>query len=317
MRRVLQECAPAGTEPAAMSAARAPHLDDYLLLLVPPLLWAGNAVVARGLAGQLPPLAFSFWRWALALALIAPFGLRGVIAQRATIRRHFVPLLALAVTSVSAYNTMLYLGLQTTSAVSVTLLAAAMPATIMALAAVWLRERLGARQWLGMLVALVGVLVVLGHGDPRRLLGLELHRGDLWAVGANLSWAIYSVMLRRYPTGLDTRTLLTTQIVLGLPCILPFYLFELAGGRTLVVDGSTLAAIAYAGLFASLLAYFLWNRGVAAVGPSVAGQFTYFIPLFTALLAALVLGEHVEVYHGAAFALIVSGIMLANLRLRR
>lgn len=298
-------------------SARHASSADYALLLIPPLLWAGNAVVARGLAGHLPPLAFSFWRWALALLLIAPFGLAGVLAQRATIRARLGVLVALALTSVTAYNTMLYLALQTSTAVSVTLVAAAMPATIMALASVWLGERLGLRQWAGMLIALLGVLTVLGHGDPRRVLTLAFHRGDLWAVAANLSWAVYSVMLRRYPTGLDARTLLTTQILIGVPCILPFYLIELASGRTLALEAGTLGAIGYAGLLASLVAYFLWNRGVAAVGPSVAGQFTYFIPLFTALIAALALGERVEPYHGIAFALIVSGIVFANLRLRR
>lgn len=290
-------------------------LSPYLLLLLPPLFWAGNAVIGRAVVGTLPPLAFSFWRWVLAFAVILPFALPRLVRQWPAIRHQWPALLALGLTSVTAYNTLLYLALQSSTAVSVTLIAAAMPATIMVLAVFWLGEKLGPWQWLGMLVSLLGVLLVLSHGSPSRLLHLGLHGGDLWAVAANLSWAVYSVMLRRSRTGLDTLSLLTVQIAVGLPFILPFYLWELASGRVLILDAGSIGAIVYAGLFASLVAYFAWNRGVAAVGPVIAGQYTYLIPVFTALIAAVALGEHVELYHGLALLLIVSGLSLASLRL--
>lgn len=291
--------------------------SPYLVMLLPPLFWAGNAVVGRAAVGLVPPIALAFWRWLFAFLLLLPFGLKGVRRQWPVIRRHWRLLCVVAASSVTAYNTFLYVALTTTSAVNATLVSAAIPVAIVALAWGWTGDRVTPRQGLGIVVSLLGVLLVIGRGDAAALLGLRLHPGDLWALAAVGSWAFFSVLLRRHPTGLESLTLLTVQVGVGTLFVLPLYLGELALGRGFTPTPASAGLIAYVAVFPSLLAYGLWNIGVVRLGAATAGLYTNLIPVFTAILAVVFLGEDFHWYHAAALALIVAGIGLATRRRRR
>ncbi|WP_142847408.1 DMT family transporter [Telmatospirillum sp. J64-1] len=287
--------------------------SPYLLLLVPPLLWAGNTILGRIAADAIPPLALSFWRWMLALLIVAPIGLPRVLAQREAVRRHWLTLLLFGATSVGAYNTFLYIALHSTTAINAMLVNSAMPVLIVALSWLWLGEALSLRQWGGVLLSLSGVVLVITQGQWSVLMALELRQGDLVMLLAAAAWAIYSVALKRKPTGLDPMALLTLQIATGLLVLLPFYLWELSSGARFETNLSNLGIIAYVAVFPSLLAYYFWNRGVGALGANVAGQYIYLLPVFTAVLAVLLLGETFGWYHGAGLGLIFIGIWIATL----
>lgn len=293
-----------------------PLLSPYLIMVLPPLLWAGNAVVGRAVAGEIPPVALSFWRWLLALAVLLPFGLPGLRAQWPLVRRQWRLILVLALTSVAAYNTLLYIALQTTAAINVTLVGASLPIVMIGLSWLWLGETLMPMQWAGVMISLAGVLAVISHGDLQALLALELRRGDLAVLLATLCWSVYSVLLRRHPTGIAAMPLLTCLVAVGLLLITPFYLWELSTGSGFAVTSRSLSALAYVGLLPSAAAYYFWNRGVAALGANVAGQYTYLIPVFTAALAVVFLGETFRWFHAAGLGLIFSGIWLTT-RARR
>ncbi|MGE5547851.1 MAG: DMT family transporter [Solirubrobacterales bacterium] len=288
-----------------------------LLLVLPPLFWAGNALVGRAVVGDIPPVALSFWRWVLAAIMILPFTATSLKLHAPVLRRHWVAVVALGLFSVAAYNTLLYLALQTTTAINATLVGACLPLMVLVIARLWLGEPIRPRQALGILVSLLGLVAVVARGDPARLAALTFSAGDLLMLAATLSWSIYSVMLRRYPLAVPGFTLLAALILVGVVAILPVYLWELAEGGRMSVSPGSLAAIGYTALFASLLAYYFWNRGVAVVGASVAGQFTYLIPLFTAVLAVLLLGEQFRAFHALGGGLIFAGIGLATLGRRR
>ncbi len=289
-------------------------LSPVMMLLLASLFWAGNTVIARGVVGEVPPFALSFWRWLLALVILLPVGVRPVRAQWPLVRRQLPLLAALAATSVAAYNTLLYLALQTTTAINATLVASSMPVMIILLSWLWLGERAGPAQLAGVLLSLAGVLAVIADGDLGVLAAFRFQSGDMWVLAAVFSWAVYSVMLRRHPTGLTPMALLTVLVALGVPFILPFYLWEMAQGLGFAVTPSTIAVMLYMGLFPSVLAYYFWNEGVAAVGANTAGLYAYLMPIFTALLAVLFLGEALRWFHIIGLALIVVGIGLARRR---
>lgn len=286
----------------------------HALMVLPVLFWAGNALVGRATVGAVPPLALSFWRWALALVLILPFTFREIVEARAVLRAHWPRLVGMGLFSVAAYNTLLYLALQSTTAINAMLVAASLPVMILLLSRLWLAEPIRPRQLAGIVVSLSGVLAVIAEGDPGRLAAVGLTGGDGLVLLAVLSWAIYSVMLRRWQLPIGGLALLTVLIAVGVAFILPLYLWELAGGASIRPHWTAWAAIAYTAVFPSVAAYWLWNRGVAALGAAVAGQFTYLMPLFTAVLAVLLLDERFRWYHGAGGALIFAGIWLATAR---
>lgn len=285
-----------------------------ILLVVPPLLWAGNALVGRAIVGIIDPVELSFWRWLLALAVLLPFTARNLLIHGRLLLAHWPVVVVMGLCSVAAYNTLLYMAMHTTTAINATLMGASMPLMILVLGRVWLKTPIRPAQAMGIAVSACGMLAVVTRGDPARLLGLALTPGDGLMLLATLAWAVYSVMLRRFPLPVPGATLLAALIMVGLAALAPLHLW-LGGGTSLLSGGPTvLATIGYTGLFASLVAFYFWNRGVAAVGAATAGQYSYLIPLFTALMAIPLLGEQFHWYHALGGGLIFAGIFLATRR---
>lgn len=281
-----------------------------ILLVVPPLLWAGNALVGRAVVGLIDPVALSFWRWLVALAALLPFTARSLWTHRLVLARHWLAVVVMGLCSVAAYNTLLYMAMHTTTAINATLMGASMPLMILLLGRVWLGTPIRAAQALGIAVSACGMLAVVTRGEPARLLGLQLTPGDGLMVLATVAWAVYSVMLRRFPLPVPGLTLLSAFIVVGLAALAPLYVAQGAG---LPAGGAGVwGAILYTGLFASLVAFHFWNRGVAAVGAATAGQYSYLIPLFTALAAIPLLDEQAHWYHALGGGLIFAGLFLAT-----
>lgn len=296
----------------ARTDAPAPPWTAYAGLTLTALFWAGNAVLARGVAGEIPPVALSFWRWVLALAVLLPFGLPRVYRQRQVLRRHWRSMLLLAALSVGAFNTLLYLAAQTTTAINIALLNATLPIIVALLAWLVLRMPVEARQGWGIALALAGMLLIVTRAEITNLTGLAFRPGDLIMLCAITSWAFYTVLMRRQALPLDPLAFLTAQIAFGLPVILPFYLLELAlvGGFTLQAEH--LPAIGYVAVFAGILAYAFWNYGTRRVGPPRAAMFMYLVPVFAALLAGVLLDERLQGFHAAGGALILAGLWLAT-----
>jgi len=288
--------------------------SPYLLMLLPPLFWGGNAVAGRMAAGTVPPLGLAFWRWFFALLILLPFGLPRVLAQKEKVMRHWKLLCLLAASSVTAYNSFLYVALTTTTAVNATLVSAAIPVSIVALSWAWFREGVGPKQAAGIILSFLGVVMVIARGDLQVLLSLSLHEGDLWALAAVASWALFSVVLKRYPTGLDSLALLTVQVGIGTLFVLPLYLGELAMGKSFELSWKAVGLISYVAVFPSLVAYGLWNFGVTRLGAGVAGLFINLIPVFTALIAIPLLGESFRWFHGLGMGMIFAGIWLATMQ---
>lgn len=290
-------------------------LSPYVVLVLPPLFWSGNAVAGRVAMGDMSPFALAFWRWLLALLILLPFTLADTLAAWPTIRRNLGRIFVLGTLSVGAYNTFLYMALQTTEAINATLVGSVMPLIIMVLSLVVLREPLGLWRSLGLAASFAGVALVIARGDLSALAALELHRGDGLMVLAVLAWGLFSVLLRRWPPEVGGPVFLTVQIATGLVAVSLCYAGDIAlGGGAVPLTWGAAGIIVYTALAASLGAYFAWNYGVAKAGANIAGFYTNLVPLFTAALAAALLGETVRWYHGAGLGLIFLGIALAAIR---
>ena len=290
---------------------RSPVLIAYLMLMMCMFFSGMNAVVGRYGVTEIPPITLTFWRWAVAFAVLAPFALRDLVAQRALILQNWKIIVALISMGSVLYNSMFYIALQTTTAVNASLLAGAMPAATVLAAFVMVRERIAMRAGIGMTLSFLGLVAIIAQGDLGVLIGLEMATGDLLIMIAVAGWAVYSVILTKRPEGIAPPVFLTLMFVVGMIVISPFYALEIAAGQTFELTLSNIGIILFAGVLVSALSNMLWIGGLIIVGPSTAAQFNYLIPLFGAGLAVLLLGEEFRLYHLFGMVLVLGGVYLA------
>ncbi len=277
------------------------------------LLWAGNIVLARGVAGMVPPVALAYWRWTGAFCISLPFAWPYLRRDAPTLLVHWRMMLLLSATGIATYNTMSYIALDQTSALNVLLLQSAQPLIIIVWAAAIFAEWPSPRQAAGILVSLVGVATIAGRGSLSVLIGLRLNPGDWWILGGLAIYGVYCVMLRRRPK-VHPLAFLSAAMGIGSCLMLPFYLAELAGGAHITGGSRALLAMGYMAIFPSFVAYLLFNRGIELIGAGPAGQSMHLMPLFGSVLAVVFLGERFHIYHAAGIALIAVGILLASWR---
>ncbi len=283
------------------------------LLTLPPLLWAGNAVAARMLVGDVPPVALSLARWVIAVALLAPFAWRAALRHRADFVRHWRILLAIGPLGVGAYNTLQYIALQTSTPMATSLIASSSPVFVLALGSVVFGENTRPAQWLGAMLSVAGVLLVMARGDPANLAQLAFVPGDLIMLVANLTWTLYTWLLRRHRPDLPFAPLLLVQMVIGVAAIAPFAALEAALSPARIEwSAGVAAAMLYMAVAPSLVAYWCWDLGVRRVGAVIPVYFANLTPVFAAVLSMWLLADPPRLFHLAALALIVGGIRLAS-----
>jgi len=291
------------------------RLSAFLLLAAASLFWSGNWIAGRALREAFDPVTLNFWRWAVATLVLAPFALPGLRGRWGEVRRRAGILLALAFTGVALFQCLVYLGLRSTPAVNAVLLNSSFPMFMLLCSWVMERERASRRQVLGMLISLAGILIIICRGDPAALLHLQLNAGDAWILLAMPVWGVYSVLLKRRPAELDGLQLLFVISLAGTLMLVPGAL--IAGWVSTSVRMPTAPealGVLYMAVFASVLAYVCWNRGVAVVGANAAGFTVHLLPAFGTVLAILFLGESFAGFHAAGIATILAGVLLATWR---
>lgn len=288
------------------------------LLTVPPMLWAGNAVVGRMVREMVSPLTLNFVRWALAFLLLLPFAV-AVLRRDSPLWMHWRRYALLGLLGIGCYNAFQYLALQTSTPINVTLVGSSMPLWMLATGMLFFGARVTRREIIGAVLSMAGVLLVLSRGQWSQLIALRLVPGDLYMIAATICWSFYSWLLARThePAGVrsDWAAFLMAQMVFGLAWSGAFAAGEWTLGHA-HVDWSTplAAALAFIVIGPALLAYRCWGTGVQRAGPQLAGFFINLTPLFAAVLSAAFLGEVPHTYHALAFALIVGGIVVSSRR---
>jgi drug/metabolite transporter (DMT)-like permease len=285
----------------------------YFLLILTTLFWSGNFVLSRGMHADIPPFSLSFWRWAVALLILLSFGIRHLWVQRQIALKHFRFITIQGLLGVAAFNSLIYMAIQTTTAINAVLVNSCIPVLIAVFSWILYREMMSPRQWLGVLVSLCGVLLIITRGEMAHLLAMRFNRGDLLVFAAALFWALYSANLKKYPQELHPFAYLSGIVISGLVGILPFYLMEVYSGKVIILNGAAVVTILYVAIFASILAFIFWNAAVRRIGANKAGPFIHLMPVFSTILAVFFLGETLHMYHLLGILLIFSGILLTTL----
>jgi drug/metabolite transporter (DMT)-like permease len=283
-----------------------------LLLTIPPLLWAGNAIVGRLVREAVPPMTLNLLRWAIALVFLIPLG-RAALREGSGLLSNWRRYSMLGLLGVGLYNSLQYLALQTSTPINVTLVASGMPVWMLLVGRLFFGVPVRAKQVVGAVLSIAGVLVVLCRGDAQQLAALRLVTGDLYMILATIAWSFYSWLLLQQKdvpaVRADWAAFLLAQVAYGV-----LWSGALAGAEWALTDahvawsGKVGLALLYVAIGPAILAMRFWGAGMQQAGPTVGAFFINLTPLFTALLSSAFLGEAPHLYHVLAFALIVGGI---------
>jgi drug/metabolite transporter (DMT)-like permease len=284
------------------------------LLWVVPALWSSNHVVARAAPGIVEPHALAFGRWALALALMLPFVGPGLWRSRAAVAAEWRQLLVLGALGMWVCGAWMYIGGRTTTAANIALFYAATPVAIAVAGVALLGERMSRAQAVGIALAAAGVVFVIAKGNPANLLAVRLTAGDGWAIAAAVSWVGYSVLLRRWPSALGPGERLAATAAAGLLVMAPFTVAEWASAAWPPLGAKALGLIAVVAVLPGVLSYGAHALLQRELGAARTGLVMYLAPLYSVMLAWLLLGEAPGWYHAVGAALILPSIALATRR---
>jgi drug/metabolite transporter (DMT)-like permease len=279
------------------------------------IVWSGNFIVARAFINDVPPIALSFFRWAVATLILFPFVVKQFRREWHIIAKNKKYFLWTSLFGVAIFNTFLYIAAHTTSAINMALIGTcSSPIFAVFLAAVFLKERVTVLRIMGMLVMLAGIIFLLVKGSWERLTTFHFTTGDLWVLGAAIFFAGYNIMVRKKPKEISPMVFLFTTFMLGSMLLLPFYFWEAQHSAPVIWTGNFGLIVLYLGLGTSVIAFLLWNVAISRLGAARTALFGNLIPLFSSLEAVWLLNESVTTVHLVSGVLIVLGLIIANLK---
>lgn len=281
----------------------------YLSLVATATFWGINFIVGKLAMGVMSPMSVIAWRFIIAglLMIVVLYSKEGPTWHM--VRQNFWMYLLLGIIGIFGVNGLLFVGLNHTSAVNASLIMATNPIVTLILSAIFLRERIRVRQGIGMIVSLLGVIFVLTGGSLDKL--GTISGGDTLVLGANVCWALYGVLGRRYVKNSTPLGTSAITMVIGALCLLPFASTHHAATSGGMVTQAWLA-IVFMAVCGSVLSYLWWNRGIAQIGANRTSIFFNLVPVATMVTAAFT-GESIISAQLMGAVLVIIGVVLTTL----
>jgi drug/metabolite transporter (DMT)-like permease len=287
-----------------------------ILLIASSFFWSGNFFSGKiAFLSDLSPFKLSFFRWILALLILLPFTYAQIIRDIEYYKKNILLMTIISILGVTIFNSFTYISLQTTMVINSTLMASVAPVMMIGFSWLIFRTKTTTLQFTGIILSVLGAFAIILKGNLNNLYNLYFTAGDLWMLGAVVSWCLYSVLLKKIDSKTSQLANLEVMIIIGVIFIIPFYIMESFNSTYLPSTGLDLAIIGYVAVFASIVAFFSWNKGVSIIGPNRASLFLHLIPVFSAIWAISFLNEKFAFFHVIGVLFILSGIILSNIKL--
>ena len=290
-------------------------LKAAIFLCFASLFWSGNFIVGRlsSVEDLVSPLSLSFYRWVIALIILTPFCLKNALVDLPLLKKQPGMVFLIILTGPTLFNTLTYIGLTATTVINSLLVISTTPMLIILLNKLIYKNQTNLFQMLGVILSLIGVSYVITKGNYQNIFDSKFYSGDLFILLAVISWALYSIFLKKNETGVSGFSFLYLSFVFTVILLLPIYLYDIIIQNNFITfDYKTLLVIGYTGTFPSILSYICWNTGVTLIGPNKSGPFLHLMPIFGGILAYLVFQETLQSYHYAGILSVIVGIMIAN-----
>ncbi|MGH6680446.1 MAG: DMT family transporter [Bradyrhizobium sp.] len=285
--------------------------QPYLLLSLTALFWAGNIVLARYVGDHVPPVTLSCIRWAGVFLFLLPVAWPHLKRDWPVLRARLPLMVLLSATGFAFNNAMSYWAMHYTQALNALLIQSAGPLFVALWSLMLFGVRLTRAQFAGIVLSLLGVLTIILRGNLSAFASIHLNKGDLMFAASLLSFALYSALMLRRPAA-HQLSLISFTTGCGAALLLPFAVWEYRSGYVLTADALTIATIAYAVTFPSMLGYLFFNRGIALIGPNRAAPFLHLVPVFGSVMAIFLLGERLRLFHLVGYALVLAGVVIAS-----
>ena len=287
-----------------------------VLLIASSFFWSGNFFSGKiAFLSDLSPFKLSFFRWILALLILLPFTYAQIIKDLEYYKKNILLMTVISILGVTIFNSFTYISLRTTMVINSTLMASVAPVMMIGFSWLIFRTKTTTLQFTGIILSLLGAFAIVLKGNLNNLYNLYFTAGDLWMLAAVVSWCLYSVLLKKIDSKTSQLANLEVMIIIGVIFIIPFYIMESFNSTYLPSTGLDLAIIGYVAVFASIVAFFSWNKGVSIIGPNRASLFLHLIPVFSAIWAISFLNEKFAFFHVIGVIFILSGIILSNVKL--
>ena len=281
---------------------------QYLYPLLTVMIWAGNNVITKAAAGRIFPAEIGFYRWLLAGLMFTPFLLVAVWRNRAAIKPVIGKIAVLGVLGMAIYQSLAYYAATITTATNMGIILSLVPVMTLGMSIVSLGTRLTAGALIGAIVSFAGVLLVVSQGSWAVLVAHGVNVGDAMMLIATLAYATYGTLLKKWQLRIPPLQLLYLQILTAIVALFPLYLLSPKAG----LSASNIPLVLYACIPTSMIAPLLWMKAIGTLGPSRTTLFFNLVPIFTALIAAIALGEQLAWYHVIGGVMALCGVILAE-----
>ena len=286
-----------------------------VLLIASSFFWSGNFFSGKvAFLTNLTPFKLSFFRWILALLILLPFTYKQIIIDLDYYRKNIFLMIIISILGVTFFNSFTYISLRSSMIINSTLMASIAPVMMIGFSWLLFRTKTTKPQFTGIILSLIGAFSIILKGNLDNLYNLYFTSGDLWMIAAVISWCLYSVLLKKIDSKTSQLANLEVMIIIGIIFITPFYIFESVNSTFLPSSQMDFVIISYVAIFASIVAFFSWNKGVSIIGPNRASLFLHLIPVFSAVWAITFLDEKFAFFHIIGVIFILSGIILSNVK---
>jgi drug/metabolite transporter (DMT)-like permease len=277
----------------------------YIFLFFATLFWSGNFLVGKFASQyEIPPFSLNFYRWFFAWLILAPFTIKEIFKKKNYILKNYKYYTLLGITSVTILNF--------TQVISGVLMISTIPVMIIFISSILKIEKTNTFQILGVACSFIGVVLIITKADLGILINLNFNKGDITMVFGMLSWATYSVLLKKKKHELSQLTLLEVVISFGFIFLIPIYFIEYQMGYRIVLNQNFYMILFYVVLFPGLISFIFWIKGVSLIGANRAGIFLHMMPVLSAIMAMIIFNEKFMFYHMLGALFILTGILLSN-----
>ena len=297
-----------------MANNRNNFLIGFSFALLATMLWSGNFIAARALNKTISPVSLNFLRWTVATIVLMPFAIRTTVKEWKLLRPHLGYLCLAALCGVTLFNTFVYVGGRYSSATNLALIGTtAAPVFVLLITAIFLKQKIAVNQIIGTILCVAGIVILISKGALSGLTHFKLSLGYIWILMAALSFAIYTVLVRKKPQHVSAVSFLFFIFLAGTVFLVPAYIVDQQMGSTVVWSEGIIYSILYLGIGASVISFLSWNISIKHLGPTRTALFGNLIPIFSTIEANLLLNEQFNNVTLVSFIVIMIGLAIANL----